>query len=75
MVHGTHAYLAEQAVEAAEILGARVSIPMHYGTFRLADDAQDEPLEELKRALLGRDKPIDFRVLEHGEAFEVASRP
>lgn len=45
----------EEALKAAAILEAQQSIGMHFGTFRLADDAEDEPLRELARAkaLLG----------------------
>jgi L-ascorbate metabolism protein UlaG (beta-lactamase superfamily) len=58
----------KEAVEAADLLGAKISIPIHYGTFRLADDGQDEPLSELKQALDTYGKPLNFRVLDHGEA-------
>jgi L-ascorbate metabolism protein UlaG (beta-lactamase superfamily) len=44
----------EQAVEAAEILGAGTAVAMHFGTFALADDGQDEPPMELARALARR---------------------
>ena len=40
----------QEALKAAQILGARHSFGIHFGTFPLADDAQDEPVQELKRA-------------------------
>ena len=43
-----------QAVQASVDLGARYSVPMHYGTFQLADDGEWEPLQQLHRALAER---------------------
>lgn len=65
----------DQAVEAHRILGSRISIPMHYGTFPLADDGQDEPVERL-RAALDREGigPDAFPVLGFGEGIDVAPR-
>jgi L-ascorbate metabolism protein UlaG (beta-lactamase superfamily) len=40
-----------EAVRAAEALGAETSIPMHYYTFHLGDDGQDEPAEVLRSEL------------------------
>jgi L-ascorbate metabolism protein UlaG (beta-lactamase superfamily) len=57
-----------EAVKAAADLGARTSVPMHYGTFRLADDGQDEPVAELERALKERGEGApSFAVLDFGE--------
>jgi L-ascorbate metabolism protein UlaG (beta-lactamase superfamily) len=39
------------AVRAHQLLKARVSVPIHYGTFQLADDAEEETAEELRRAM------------------------
>lgn len=41
----------EQAVQAAQVLGARTSIGIHFGTFALADDGELEPAEKLRAAL------------------------
>ncbi len=62
----------EQAVQAHLDLGAKTSVAMHYGTFALADDGQDEPVETLTaaREKLGVSE-IDFRVLEHGFGAEM----
>jgi L-ascorbate metabolism protein UlaG (beta-lactamase superfamily) len=62
----------EEAVAAAAKLQSRVTLPIHYGTFRLADDGFDEPLREL-RAALAAHSDLDFRVPEFGEAVEIAS--
>jgi L-ascorbate metabolism protein UlaG (beta-lactamase superfamily) len=66
-----------EALEAAHILGARHSFAIHFGTFPLADDAQNEPVEELQKAqaLLLEARP--FEVLDFGEQrdFEFGSPP
>ncbi len=59
----------EQAVEAANDLRAGLSVPMHYGTFNLADDGETEPLEALAAALQKR--PTSFAVLGFGEGRDV----
>jgi L-ascorbate metabolism protein UlaG (beta-lactamase superfamily) len=41
----------EEAVAAQKILGAQTSLGMHFGTFPLADDGQDEPVQALEAAL------------------------
>jgi L-ascorbate metabolism protein UlaG (beta-lactamase superfamily) len=58
----------EQAVEAAEILGAGTAVAMHFGTFALADDGQDEPPVALARALARRGPySVNFWVPRPGE--------
>ena len=39
-----------EALKAAAKLGSDVMIPIHYGTFALGDDGQDQPIEDLNRA-------------------------
>ena len=41
----------EVVLGATRVLGARRMIPMHWGTFDLADDAVDEPPRALERLL------------------------
>jgi L-ascorbate metabolism protein UlaG (beta-lactamase superfamily) len=55
-----------QAVDAHAALGARTSVPMHYGTFNLGDDGFDEPLRDLQSALAAKGSP-NFVILENGE--------
>jgi len=58
----------EQAVEADEMLGAGTAVAVHFGTFALADDGQDEPPVELLRALSRRGAySAAFWVLRPGE--------
>jgi L-ascorbate metabolism protein UlaG (beta-lactamase superfamily) len=61
----------QEAVAASETLGSRIALPIHYGTFRLADDAFDEPLHKLQEALAARrdaGSEANFRVPHFGEA-------
>lgn len=58
-----------EAVQLHRELGVRRSLAIHWGTFELADDSLDEPVELLERALvqdgLGTD---DFWILRQGES-------
>jgi L-ascorbate metabolism protein UlaG (beta-lactamase superfamily) len=56
----------KDAVRAAQALEARLSIPMHYGTFHLGDDGQDEPVEVLRRELANA-PGVKFAILGAGE--------
>jgi L-ascorbate metabolism protein UlaG (beta-lactamase superfamily) len=40
-----------EAVEAHRALGASQTMAIHFGTFRLADDGQDQPVSDLARVL------------------------
>lgn len=60
----------DQAVQAARDLQAGTSVGIHYGTFRLADDGEDEPKEELAKALAAGAAPV-FWVLDFGEGREI----
>jgi L-ascorbate metabolism protein UlaG (beta-lactamase superfamily) len=62
-----------EAVEAHRILGARMSIACHFGTFPLADDGEIEAEEELMRTLAARPIEGEFVVPKFGEALEVES--
>jgi L-ascorbate metabolism protein UlaG (beta-lactamase superfamily) len=57
-----------QAVLAARDLQAGASVPMHYGTFHLADDGETEALDDLRTALQATPEPRPrFDVLNFGE--------
>ena len=58
-----------EAVEAHTVLGARVSVPIHYGTFELSDEGELEPVEDLRRAIKVK-QTTSFQIPEHGEGFE-----
>jgi L-ascorbate metabolism protein UlaG (beta-lactamase superfamily) len=61
----------EDAVRAHDEVGAATSIAIHFGTFQLADDGQDEPVVGLQNALQrvadGRRIAPQFWVLNPGE--------
>lgn len=58
-----------EAVQAHVDIGPRVSLGMHFGTFQLTDEAIDEPLLALGRALDERGIPDEeFTTLDFGES-------
>ena len=58
----------EEAVEAFRQLSARVMVPIHWGTFKLTDEAMDEPPRRARRAWESAGLPTDgYRQLAHGE--------
>lgn len=60
------------AVQAHLDLGARMSVGIHHGTFRLGDEAIDRPEKDLAIALATRDVPTEsFRVLDFGDTLRV----
>jgi L-ascorbate metabolism protein UlaG (beta-lactamase superfamily) len=68
---GVHVNPAE-ALKAHDRLGAGTSVGIHFGTFPLADDGQDEPLDALQQELSRRAAPRPrFMTLKFGEAFDV----
>jgi L-ascorbate metabolism protein UlaG (beta-lactamase superfamily) len=61
-----------EAVAAQEILGAATAVGMHFGTFALADDGQDEPVQALAAALARRGSSgLRFWALAPGEGRSV----
>ena len=56
----------EQAIEAHQQLGARTTVATHFGTFRLADDAETEAQDRITAA-----KVPEFWVLGFGEGRDV----
>jgi L-ascorbate metabolism protein UlaG (beta-lactamase superfamily) len=59
------------AVRAHQELGAATSIGIHFGTFRLADDGEDEPVTELQKALDQEKERLRFWILDTGEARDI----
>ena len=53
----------EEAVKAHDILGAKISIAIHHGTFQLADDGIDAP----RKRLLACRSDDSFSILNNGE--------
>ena len=58
----------DEAVQAHLALTAEKSVAMHFGTFRLTDEAIDEPARALAASLQARGvRPANFRVPRFGE--------
>ena len=58
----------EEAVEACRGLAARVMVPIHWGTFKLTDEAMDEPPARARAAWHAAGLPPGgYRQLAHGE--------
>ncbi|SDH69050.1 MBL fold metallo-hydrolase [Pseudomonas panipatensis] len=66
----------DDAVKAHRILDSHSSMAIHFGTFRLSDEGQFAPIEDLARALL--EQGVDsqrFRAPKPGEHWRVAPLP
>lgn len=61
----------DEALSAHGILEAGTSVGIHFGTFRLADDGQNEPAERIAASLAESDEPPRFWVLGFGEGRDV----
>lgn len=58
----------EESMRIHRDVGAETSIAMHFGTFPLADDGQDDPVNDLQQALEKFQLTADeFLVLTEGE--------
>lgn len=58
------------ALKAHSILKPEMSVAMHYGTFNLADDGQDEATSVLEKALAEKDVD-NFNIFEAGKAVQI----
>jgi L-ascorbate metabolism protein UlaG (beta-lactamase superfamily) len=66
----------QEALQAHRDLASETSLGMHYGTFELADDGQDEPRREIERLLDEAPGPKPrFWLLENGEGRDVPAIP
>lgn len=63
-----------QAVEAHRILQPERSLAIHWGTFQLADDAQQEPLNDLKSALAANPGLPTFETLPNGGVVQLRAK-
>lgn len=58
-----------EAVQLHHDIGANVSLAMHWGTFRLTDEAREAPVEALVAARTAAKIPAEtFRILQPGES-------
>jgi L-ascorbate metabolism protein UlaG (beta-lactamase superfamily) len=65
----------EQAVEVHSLVQSAMTIPMHYGTFSLADDGETAPLDRLRQALEGNPEAARFLVLPDGQGIPIPELP
>lgn len=66
----------DEAVQAHGDLQAALSLGIHYGTFELADDGQEEPVLDLQRALRERGLPLEvFPPAAFGHGYDVPALP
>lgn len=64
----------EDAVKIHRDIGARLSVAMHWGTFRLTTEPMDEPPRRLAAARAAAGLTEDaFRVLAHGQTIRLGS--
>jgi len=62
----------EEAVRIHMIMDIETSIGMHFGTFRLADDGQEDPVRDLQKAVNKfRLEQNEFMILKEGSYFQV----
>lgn len=62
----------EEAVKIHMIMNIETSIAMHFGTFRLADDGQEDPVRDLEKAVKKfRLEENEFLILKEGSYFEI----
>jgi len=59
----------QEAFDAFKKLKAKTMIPMHYGTFKLTDEALDEPLEWIEK--IAKKNPNKIKILKVGEVLKV----
>ncbi|MDR2982071.1 MAG: MBL fold metallo-hydrolase [Puniceicoccales bacterium] len=58
-----------EAVKIHQKIGSKLSLAMHWGTFRLTDEGRDDPPNALAAALTKQKiSPASFRVLQPGES-------
>ena len=62
----------DEALEAQRMLNARTAIGIHFGTFALADDGQDQPPERIHELLQAEAEPRqNFITPDNGQTFTV----
>jgi len=61
-----------EAVQIHEDVRAERTVAIHFGTFPLADDGENEPVVDLSKALVARGIPAErFRALKNGESLVI----
>lgn len=58
-----------EAIQAGIDLGAKIIIPIHYGTFKLSDEPMNEPLEWFERLTQHNTSSFEAKPLQIGEIY------
>lgn len=59
-----------EAIQIHKDIEAEISFGMHFGTFPLADDGMEEPLDDFSEAMQKpENKGINFKILSEGDTF------
>lgn len=62
----------EEAIQVHKDLNAEISFGMHYGTFPLADDGMEEPVNDFSKAMQKSENTgVNFKLLTEGDSFEL----
>lgn len=60
----------EEAIQAHKDVNAEISFGMHFGTFPLADDGMEEPVNDFSEAMQKPDNAgVNFKLLTEGDRF------
>lgn len=61
----------EEAIQVHKDVGAEISFGMHFGTFPLADDGMDDPVNDFSKAIqLPENIGVNFKLLTEGDVFK-----
>lgn len=66
--HGVHMF-PEESAQAAAILGAKLAVPVHWGTYVLSDHAWDDPPKRFARR--AEELGVPYRLPERNEIVEI----
>ncbi|MFZ2523188.1 MAG: MBL fold metallo-hydrolase [Minisyncoccia bacterium] len=62
----------EEAIKVHKELSVETSVAIHFGTFKLADDGQNEARNKINKLVSGNvTARVDFRVLENGQTIMI----
>ena len=61
----------KEAYRFAGELHVKTFIPIHFGTFRLADDTQDQPVQDLTEVMIKEENGVSTVILENGQMANV----
>lgn len=60
----------EEAIQIHKDVNAEISFGMHFGTFPLADDGMEEPVDDFSKAIKKPENAgVNFKLLKEGDTF------